>query len=312
MDKMVTCMGEILIDMVQSGRERKLFEAHPGGATANVSVGVSRLGGSSAFMGKVGSDSFGHYLKSTLIENKVNIEGTKQSGRTGLAIVLLDDYGERSFEFYEQLTTFNKSDINYAVLDNTRIFHFGSTSLIGKASRSATLQCLEYVKAKGIPVSYDPNLRLNLWEDESSAKLSIFAALGYVDILKISENELEFLVGTKKLDEGLDKLLKVSHQLKFVAITLGSKGCYYYYNNHRQFIPTINVNVIDTTGAGDGFTAGLLYNLSNLPNIKEMNYDEVERSVKFANIVGALTTTKLGAISALPTLSEVNRYFFNQ
>lgn len=310
MNKTVTCMGEMLIDMVQAGKERKLFEALPGGAPANVSVGVSRLGGSSAFIGKVGSDSFGHYLKNVLIENKVNVEGTKQSGRTGLAIVLLDNNGERNFEFYEQLTSYNKSDINYEVLDNTNIFHFGSTSLIGKTSRSATLQCLEYVKAKGISVSYDPNIRLNLWEDESSAKLGALTALGYADILKVSEEELEFLTDTKGLDEGLDKLLKMSHQLKFVAITLGNRGCYYYYNNHRQLIPTININVVDTTGAGDGFTAGLLYSFSNLANIEEMNYDEVERSVRFANIVGALVTTKKGAISALPFLDEVNRYFF--
>ena len=311
MRKMITCMGEMLIDMIQAGKENKLFEAHPGGATANVSVGVSRLGGSSAFMGKVGSDSFGHFLKNVLVESNVNIEGTKQGGKTGLAIVLLDDVGERSFEFYEQLTSFNKSDINYSVLDNTSIFHFGSTSLINKSSRTATLQCLEYVKAKGISVSYDPNLRLNLWEDESSAKLVSIAALGYADILKISEDELEFLTDIKDLDQGLDKLLKMSHQLKFIAITLGSKGCYYYYNQHRQLISTINVNVVDTTGAGDGFTAGLLYNFSNLANVKEMNYDEVERSVKFANIVGSLTTTKKGAISALPNLNEVNKYFFN-
>lgn len=304
-NKLITCMGEILIDMVQENKERKIFEAHPGGAPANVAVGIARLGGKSAFMGKVGQDSFGDFLENTLKNNNVNTKGLKRGGQTGIALVSLDEKGERSFEFYGELITYSEMDVDLEVLDESSIFHFGSISLIKKPESLATLKCLKYAKEKGILISYDPNLRLNLWNSANTAREGIRVGLAYPDILKISIEELEFLTEQKNLDKGLEELFKIAPNLKLVAVTLGAEGSYCCYKGNVKHIPTIKVEVVDTTGAGDGFVAGLLYSIAKAGGLEAMNWDEIQQAFKFANIVGSLTTTKKGAITALPSKEKV-------
>lgn len=305
---MVSCMGEILIDMVQEDLE-KTFKAHPGGAPANVAVGIARLGGKSSFIGKVGQDSFGKFLEEVLIREHVNTSGLKSQGKTGMALISLDEHGERSFEFYGELINFNKEDINYSLLDNAGIFYFCSISLIKDPSRNATLSCLEYSKSKNIVISYDPNLRLNLWSSPQNAFGDVREGLKYTNILKVSNEELEFITSESAIDKGIHKLLKDFPNIILIAVTLGKKGTACYYMNQIRMFPTIKVNVVDTTGAGDGFMAGLLYQLSQQKDIPNLDWTILEDIIKFSNIVGSLTTTKKGAISALPNIEEVNREF---
>jgi len=309
--KLISCMGEILIDMVQGSREKKIFEAHPGGAPANVAVGISRLGGRAAFMGKVGQDSFGDFLENTLNSDNVNTRGLKRGGKTGMALVSLDEKGERSFEFYEELITYSELDVDTEVLDESSIFHLGSISLIKKPESLATLKCLKHAKERGVLISYDPNLRLNLWNSANSAREGIAVGLGYADVLKVSDEELEFLTGEKDCEAGVRKLLEMAPDLKLIAVTLGAAGSYCYYKGQGKTIPTIKVDVVDTTGAGDGFAAGLLFSLAKADGIEKMDWEQIEDAVKLANIVGSLTTTKKGAITALPTMSDVEQYKIN-
>jgi len=304
-------MGEMLIDMVQESGDRKLFEAHPGGAPANVAVGIARLGGKAAFMGKVGNDRLGEFLVDTLKKNDVNVKGLKCDGRTGIALISLDDKGERSFDFYEKLTTYNESDISEEVLDQTLIFHFGSISLIREPERLATIKCIKLAKERGAVISYDPNLRMNLWETPNLAREGMRLGLTYADILKIAHEELEFITGETDIEAGINKLLEANHGLKLITVTCGAKGSFCWYSGKSKYIPAIKVDAIDTTGAGDGFMAGILYSILRNGGLREMKWDTVEEACKIAGIVGGITTTRRGAISALPDMEQVRAYLKN-
>lgn len=305
--KLVTCMGELLIDMIQVD-EGKLFEAHPGGAPANVAVGVSRLGGKSAFMGRVGNDSFGDFLEDTLRQDGVNTRGLKRGGKTGMALVTLGGNGERSFEFYGELTTYNEMDVDLEVLDESCIFHFGSILLIKKPESLATIKCLKYAKEKGLLVSYDPNIRHHLWSSANSAREGVRTGLIFADVLKVSDEELKFLTEEQYIDTGISKLIEMAPNLKLIAVTLGVDGSHCYYKGQSKSIPTMRVNAVDTTGAGDGFAAGLLYSIAKAGGLENMDWNKVEQAVKLANAVGSITTTNKGAITALPTMQEVENY----
>ncbi len=305
--KPTLCMGELLIDMIQTD-EPMTFKAHPGGAPANVAVGISRLGGRSAFMGKVGQDNFGNFLDDTLKGNNVDTRGLKRGGKTAVALVSLDENGERSFSFYEELANFTEQDMELKIIDDCSIFHFGSISLINKSSSLATQKCLRYAKSKEITISYDPNLRLNLWGSPMSAREGIQVGMEHANILKISDEELEFLTGRRDAEKGMEKILEMGPHLKAAAVTLGEKGCYCYYNGQGEYIPTARVNVVDTTGAGDGFMAGLLYAVAGSGGIDNMDWSSIRNACRFGNAVGTLTTTNKGAITALPTMNEVKSF----
>lgn len=300
----ITCMGEMLVDMIQEDNN-KILKAHPGGAPANVAVGIARLGGRPIFVGKVGKDAFGDTLEDILLREKVNTMGLKKSGHTVLAFVSLDDNGERSIEFKGNLTSFSIEDIEFNALDGTKIFHFGSISLIKNPSRIATVHCLDYVKARNITISYDPNLRLSLWPNEECALEGIKEGLGYANVLKVSKEELEFITSEKNINKGITKLTNEYPKLLIIAVTLGEAGTICWYKDKIKEFPTIRVDVIDTTGAGDGFMAGLLYRLSGVKDINNIDWDELENIINFANVTGSLVTTKKGAIPALPTIDEV-------
>ncbi|MGE5474276.1 MAG: carbohydrate kinase family protein [Ignavibacteriales bacterium] len=305
---LVTCMGEILIDMVQETTGRELFEAHPGGAPANVAVGIARLGGKSAFMGKVGDDRLGKFLVETLKKNDVNIEGLKLGGRTGIALVSLAEDGERSFDFYEKLITYGELDVDTQVLDHSEIFHFGSISLIDKPQSLATIKCLKASKERKILISYDPNYRPNLWKSENIAREGMRVGLKYADVLKVAKDEIEFLTSESDVERGIKKLYEENPDLKLIAVTLGAQGSYCWYQEKGKLIPTIKVSAVDTTGAGDGFMAGLLYSIQKKCGLENMDWNSMEQAFKFANIVGSITTTQKGAISALPYMEQIKQY----
>ncbi len=306
----VIAMGELLIDFTPAGYSEKgemLFERNPGGAPANVLSAVAKLGGKCAFIGKVGKDIFGDYLSKVLLDNDIDNSGLKfnESINTTLAFVQLGENGERDFSFYRKPgadTTINSNEINLELINNTKIFHFGSLSMTNEPAKSATLKTIEYAKKMGKIISYDPNWRPLLWENESSAKQGMQLGLKYADILKVSEEELEFLTGEKKIEAGADILYKGGIELIFV--TLGDKGCYYKYTNGSGFVPAFKVKAIDTTGAGDSFMGSIIYSLKDVL-IANINNGDMLNIVKKANAVGAICATKRGAINAMPSKQEL-------
>lgn len=308
--KSVITLGEALVDFIPSNNKNIEFKMNPGGAPANVAVGVSRLGTKTYFVGKVGNDVLGQFLRKTLKENNVELDGMclTDEVRTGLTFVTLDETGERDFNFYinPSADSFLKDeDINEKIFEQSKILHFGSISLIHEPARSATMYAVNLAKQKGMIVSYDPNLRINLWSDEKVAKERIISVMSQVDILKISEEELEFITGTSNIEEGV-KCLKNKFNITLILVTLGSKGSYYFYKDNLELIPAMKVQTVDTTGAGDAFMSGILYNINDTDkNLNELDKDFLNYAVRFANISGALAASQKGAMSALPTLEKI-------
>ncbi len=309
----VVCMGEALIDFVPAEVgvplvEASAFKKAPGGAPANVAVGLSRLGVETAFMGKVGDDVFGRFLAHTLEDNGVDTKPLlfSQAARTALAFVSLTAEGERDFMFYRHPSAdmlFETAEVDEQSIRKAKIFHYGSISLIGEPSKSATLHAVEIAQDAGLLISYDPNLRLPLWPGEEAAREGMMLGWEHAQVIKASVEELHFLSGDMDLARSVRQLWHPA--LKLLVVTLGKDGCHYFIENADKHIPGFKVDSIDTTGAGDGFVAGLLKKLLEHPDTWN---DEVrlEKVLVFANAVGALTTTKLGAIPALPEASEVD------
>jgi len=308
----VVALGELLIDFTPAGVSsagNALFERNPGGAPANVLAAVTRLGGTGAFIGKVGDDAFGRYLKTVLDGLGVDSRGlrfTKEADTT-LAFVHLDDRGDRSFSFYRRPgadTTLKIQEVDTTLVDQTRIFHFGSLSLTDEPARRATLATAAAAKSKGALVSYDPNWRPALWESEAAAKSGMLSGLPFADILKVSEVELEFLTGERDLAAGGRKLF--TGDLRLLLVTLGPKKCYFRCAKGTGLVPTYDVDVVDTTGAGDAFLGGLLFRIARSGRrFSELSFDEIEEMVDYANAVGSLCATKRGAIPAMPSPEEV-------
>lgn len=308
----VICLGELLIDFMAletgvSVGDASGFEKAPGGAPANVAVAIARMGYPAAFLGQVGDDPFGHYLKNVLIENHVNVEGLRFSAdaRTALAFVSLQANGERSFSFYRNPSAdmlMQPADVAYDVIDTAKIFHYGSITLINEPARSATLAAVEYARQKGLTISYDPNLRLSLWENESAARQGMFAGLDYAHIVKVSEEELAFLL--PDTPDNPAALWRADMQL--IIVTRGEKGATLYTRDGKQaHHGGYSLKTVDTTGAGDSFVAALLSQILDYGDAYPHHLDEI---VRFACAAGALTTTGRGAIPALPTRDQVNNF----
>jgi fructokinase len=311
----VVVLGEMLIDFLSLNQGCPLpaastFMRSPGGAPANVAVGISRLGRTSAFIGKVGNDCFGRYLADVLVSNRVDISGARysDSARTGLAFVSLQMNGDRDFEFYRHPSAdmfLEEADLDQQLIQSGKIFHFGSISLINEPSRSATFRAIHMAQKQGLMISFDPNLRLNLWTHPEQARAMIFTGWKVAQIIKVSEEESSFLTKTTDLDEGRNILWHP--ELKLLVITRGKYGCTYYTKNRKGEVKGFSVDVVDTTGAGDGFMAGLLCGLIEHPDAME-DTEQIERILRYANAVGAMVTMQRGAIPALPTEMEVRNF----
>lgn len=304
----ITAIGEILIDLTQSGinsRGIPQFDANPGGAPANLAVAAARLGADTAFIGKVGADSFGALLKRTLSENKVDISGlvTDPYNATTLAVVSVAPSGERSFSFYRDTgadVNLRTDEISDAQLKNTQILHFGSVSLTCDPSRSATLHAVRKARAQGSLISYDPNYRASLWSDEETALCWMKAPLELVDILKISDEELPLLTGTSDPEAGSALLAAIG--IRLVLVTLGEKGAYYRFRNATGHIPGVPCRVADTNGAGDTFFGAFLAQLTDLDTL---TVPRLETMIAYANKAASITTSRPGAIPAMPGYEEV-------
>ncbi|OHX45829.1 aminoimidazole riboside kinase [Cytobacillus oceanisediminis] len=305
--KGVLCLGEALIDFIPLDSDNSTYQKAPGGAPANVSVGVSKLGGKAAFIGKVGDDVLGRFLKDTLKGYGVHTQYMKltDEARTGITFVTLEPSGERDFSFYINPSAdsfLNKDEIDWSIFEEYKIFHFGSISLIHEPSRTAALQAVKRAREKNMLISYDPNLRLGLWGSEERAKAEIMATLPYADILKISEEELTFLTGCNDMEEGISRL----PENQLTIVTLGSDGCIFRYKDEIGKVPTLPYKVVDTTGAGDAFVSGLLYCINESPKaLEEYSHNEMAFMIRFANVSGGLAVTRKGAMTGLPCLDEV-------
>ncbi len=322
----IITFGEMLIDFVPTTNDVSLSEAATfikaaGGAPANVAVGLARLGVSCGFMGQVGDDAFGHFLAHTLRENNVDTTELRFStqARTALAFVSLKADGERDFMFYRHPSAdmlYTPDQVNEEYVHSARIFHFGSISLIDDPIRRATLFALETAKKAGAVISYDPNLRLPLWRDAESAREGMMLGWKYANVIKVSDDEFDFLGGDVE---------KLWHDdLKLLVITRGKEGCTLYtrppssreaprseverVRTRRSYdVAGFTVESVDATGAGDGFVAGLLSGLLSHPHA--VDDEKMLRAIcRRANAVGAITTTKRGAIPSLPTSQEVDHF----
>lgn len=311
MTKKIVCFGELLIDFVptQNGvslAEAEAFKKAPGGAPANVAVGVARLGLPAAFLGKVGDDEFGHMLANVLATNGVDISPMRfdRSARTALAFVTLRADGEREFMFYRHPSAdmlLTPDEVDREALGQSAIFHFGSISLISEPCRSAHLAALSMAREAGAVLSYDPNLRLPLWPDAAAARKGIMSIWEEADVIKISEDELLFLTGEDS-DEAAQSLWH--DNLKLLLVTEGGKGSRYYTAERQGKVSGFAVEAVDTTGAGDAFVAAFLSRLYGNSQLWKQP-DELEDALKFANAAGALTTTGRGAIPSLPTSAAI-------
>lgn len=308
---MLTCFGELLIDFVPtvsgvSLAEAEAFKKAPGGAPANVAVGLARLGRPSAFMGKVGDDDFGHMLARVLADNGVDVSALRfdAAARTALAFVTLRADGEREFMFYRHPSAdmlLRPDEIDTALLQRSTLFHCGSISLISQPCRSAHLHALTIAEVAGCLISYDPNLRLPLWPSAAAARQGILALWPRAHVIKVSQEELDFLT------EGSGIAADLWHErLQLLVITQGAAGCCYMTPQFEGRVPSFPVTPVDATGAGDAFTAALLYQLT--PNPADILADEaaLRAALRFANAAGALTTTRRGAIPALPTRQAID------
>ncbi|KAK7341572.1 hypothetical protein VNO80_24507 [Phaseolus coccineus] len=309
---LVVSFGEMLIDFVPTVSGVSLAEAPgflkaPGGAPANVAIAVARLGGKAAFVGKLGDDEFGHMLAAILKENDVRSDGINfdQGARTALAFVTLRADGEREFMFYRNPSAdmlLTPEDLNLELIRSAKVFHYGSISLIVEPCRSAHLKAMEVAREAGCLLSYDPNLRLPLWPSPEEARQQILSIWEKADLIKVSDVELEFLTGSDKIDD--ESALSLWHpNLKLLLVTLGEHGSRYYTKNFHGSVDAFHVNTVDTTGAGDSFVGALLCKIVDDQSILE-DEARLREVLKFANACGAITTTKKGAIPALPAEAD--------
>ena len=313
----IVAIGELLIDFTYHGRSEngtRLFEQNPGGAPANMLCAASNLGLSTAFIGKVGKDMHGDYLRRVLEEKGVATGGliSAEDVFTTLAFVELSETGERKFSFARKPgadTCLSECEVKYELAEVCRIFHFGSLSLTNEPSRSATIEAVKAAKKAGAIISYDPNYRAPLWKSESEAAEVMQSVLHFADIVKISDEEVELITGESSFEAAAGSLFQKG--ISCAVVTLGSNGAYTASKDASVLVPILDpyVPVVDTTGAGDAFWGGFLYKLivSGLrPN--ELGKAQLRDFTEFANAVASLCIQKRGGIPSMPTISMVKDF----
>ena len=309
----VVALGELLVDFTQNGVSAQgnlLFEANPGGAPANVLAMLRKLGKRCAFIGKVGKDSFGDMLAKTVEEAGIDIRGLRRDADipTTLAVVHTFPGGDRDFSFYRKPGAdilLRADELDETLLKDCRIFHFGTLSLTDEPCKSATVKAYELAKEAGAIISFDPNLRPPLWKSEGDAKAAIEWGLQRCDILKISDNEIEFMTGETDFDKGAANLKARFPQIRLLNVTAGGDGSFSYYGGKRVFVPACKLGgVIETTGAGDTFCASVLnFVLEN--GLDGLDEKDMTAMLRFANTAAYIVTTKKGAIRSMPQREHV-------
>ena len=309
----VLALGELLIDFTCTQVDTEGYptmQAHPGGAPANFLAALSAFGCKTAMLGKVGTDAFGAMLTATLQQRGIGIQGLIHDDRvfTTLAFVTLDATGNRSFSFARKPgadTCIRFEELDLSLIDRCRVFHFGTLSLTDEPARSATCQAVDYARNAGKLITFDPNLRKPLWADLSQAKKQMLWGLSRADVVKISDEEVEFLFGLNPADGAQYILDHFGVQLVFV--TCGPQGCYFQNSLCSGWIPSLSgIRVVDTTGAGDIFGGSAVYGIlreNTAPD--QLTQVQLQNIVRFACAAAGLSTTKPGGISSVPAFSDV-------
>jgi len=313
----VLSIGELLIDFAPVSKDEygyPTIAANPGGAPANFLTPLAKYGISAGFIGKVGSDSFGKLLVKTLNDNGIDTSMTIVSDEyfTTLAFVTLDENGDRSFSFARKPgadTQIKIDEIDFSKIDECDVLHFGSVSLTDNPSRQTCHEVIEYALAKGKIISCDPNLRVPLWADLADAKKEIEYSLSKSHIVKISDNEVEFLYNCKP-EEGIEKLLNDYPNIKILYVTCGKDGAYYATRKFTGFVDSLKgINVVDTTGAGDIFNGTTMYKLLSLnKDLDDISEEELALCVKWGCVGAGLSTTKFGGISSVCDIQILKQY----
>ncbi|MDI4643520.1 PfkB family carbohydrate kinase [Cohnella hashimotonis] len=309
----VIALGEVLVDFTPAGDSEQgypLYEQNPGGAPANVLCGLAKLGRRTSFIGAVGDDPLGRFLATVLEQAGVGCTGLAfiKDIPTTMTFVHLDQDGDRAFRFIRGADTrLTKEEAERELAAGCRVFHFGTLSMTHAESARVTLEAVSLAKQSGSLISFDPNLRLSLWESPEKAREAIFRGLEVADIVKLSEEELIFMTGMTEGESGAELLLRQHAGIRLLLVTLGERGCTISNRAAQASIPGFRVRTVDTTGAGDACMAGLLDQILNDGvRIEALSVDDLTRIGRFANAMGALATTRRGAIPALPGRQDID------
>jgi fructokinase len=310
----VTALGELLIDFTENGNSEQgnpLMEANPGGAPCNMLSMIQKLGGTTAFIGKVGKDMFGRQLRQAVESVGIDTRNLMEDEEvhTTLAFVHTFPDGDRDFSFYRNPGAdmmLTKEEIQEDLIRNSKVFHFGTLSSTHEGVREATRYAIDVAKEAGCLVSFDPNLRPPLWKTLEDARKEIEYGLSKTDILKISDNEVEFLCGTSDYDEGA-KMLIEKYNIPFVCVTLGKDGSRAYYKGMHVEVPGfVQKNTIETTGAGDTFCGCMLHYIIQ-HGLEDLTEEDLRELLTFANAAASIITTRKGALRVMPSLEEIQR-----
>ena len=308
----VVALGELLIDLTQnglSGQGNPMLEANPGGAPCNVLALLTKLGHATAFIGKVGKDGFGNQLRAALEETGISAEGLcwDEDVHTTLAVVHTHPDGDRDFSFYRnpgadmRLTT---EEVNRELIRQAKIFHFGTLSMTDEPVRSATYAAIAQAEQAGVLRSFDPNLRPPLWRTMEEAKEQVLYGLAHCDILKISDNEIQWLTGLEDYSAGIRWIQERFPQIRLILLSLGREGSRAYAGQHMAQVAGFCVNAIETTGAGDTFFGGILHHVLTW-GLRDYTEAELTEMLTFANAAAAIVTTKKGALRVMPSEEEI-------
>lgn len=309
----VTAMGEMLIDFTlngQSDQGNNLFEACPGGAPCNVLAILNKLGRKTAFIGKVGEDQFGRLLRDTIDELGIETKGLllDREIHTTLAFVHTFPDGDREFSFYRKPGAdmmLSEEEVDYELIRQSKVFHFGTLSMTDEPVRSATKKALETAKAAGCLITFDPNLRPPLWDSLDMAKEMMEYGFRYCDMLKISDNEIQFVTGKEDYDEGI-RILQEKYHIPLIFLTMGKEGSRAYYQDLRVEKKGFTVKAIETTGAGDTFCGCAIHGLLT-HGMDGMNEEVLGEILTYANAGAALITMKKGAIRSMPDPENITK-----
>lgn len=309
----VTALGELLIDFTCTGTDPEGYpamQAHPGGAPANFLAALSKFGAKTALLGKVGTDAFGKMLTATMQKAGIETRGivADDSVFTTLAFVTLDETGNREFSFSRKPgadTCLTYEELDLQLIDEAKVFHFGTLSLTDEPARTATYRAVDYAKSSGKLITFDPNLRKPLWKDLRQAKAQMLWGLSRADVAKLSDEEALFLFD-REPKEAAEYIL-TNFDVKLVFVTCGAEGCYYQNAKASGRVPSLsNIPVADTTGAGDIFGGSAVWKILSLGKApEELEEAELREIVRFACTSAALSTTKPGGISSVPEYREV-------
>ncbi len=309
----IVAIGEMLVDFTYTTLDNNepAYKQNAGGAPANVVCMASKLGASTGFIGKIGRDMFGFYLKKVLYDHKVDISGLilDPNYSTTLAFVKKNDEGDRDFVFYRSSHSsadlnLRYGEVNRKMIDSCNILHFGSLMLTAEPARTATINAVEYAKLQNKLISYDPNWRPHLWENKETALRAMRSAVKYADIVRASEDELQLLTDCGGLLPAVAKLLQEG--VRLICVTQGAKGCIIATAKEINRFPSYDIKSVDTLGSGDSFLGAFLYKLNESGKMpEELDAEDIAEMAMFANACGALCSSKQGAIPAMPEKSEI-------